>query len=67
MFASAEEAALAYNKMSRKLYGDDGKLNAIKSSRKGEEETPVDLSEIIEVPNTGIKSKRGRKPKNAVQ
>jgi hypothetical protein len=66
MFASAEEAALAYNKMSRKLYGDDGKLNAIKSSRKGEEETPIDLSQVIEVPNTGVKSKRGRKPKNYV-
>ncbi len=30
MFATAEEAALAYNKMSRKLYGDEGKLNIIK-------------------------------------
>lgn len=30
MFATAEEAALAYNKMSRKLYGEEGKLNVIK-------------------------------------
>ena len=30
MFATAEDAALAYNKMSRKLYGDEGKLNIIK-------------------------------------
>lgn len=30
MFATAEEAALAYNKMSREIYGDDGKINVIK-------------------------------------
>lgn len=30
MFATAEEAALAYNKKSRELYGDDGKVNLIK-------------------------------------
>ncbi|MEL6639618.1 MAG: Pathogenesis-related transcriptional factor and ERF protein [Bacteroidota bacterium] len=36
MFATAEEAALAYNKKSRELYGEDGKINII---RKPEEET----------------------------
>lgn len=30
MYATAEEAALAYNQMSRKLYGDNGKINVIK-------------------------------------
>ena len=30
MFATAEEAALAYNKKSRELYGDEGKINVIK-------------------------------------
>ncbi|HKK77800.1 MAG TPA: hypothetical protein VJ953_22170 [Saprospiraceae bacterium] len=34
MYATAEEAALAYNKMSRKLYGDNGKINVLKK-RKG--------------------------------
>lgn len=38
MFATAEEAALAYNKMSRKLYGDDGKINIIKPKGEGEGE-----------------------------
>ncbi len=33
MFATAEEAAMAYNKISRELYGDEGKINII---RKGE-------------------------------
>jgi hypothetical protein len=36
MFATAEEAALAYNKKSRELYGDDGKINVIKP-KKGSE------------------------------
>lgn len=36
MFATAEEAALAYNKKSRELYGDDGKINIIKP-KKGSE------------------------------
>lgn len=36
MFATAEEAALAYNKKSRELYGDDGKINIIKP-KNGEE------------------------------
>jgi len=31
MFSTAEEAALAYNKKSKELYGDDGKLNLVKS------------------------------------
>jgi hypothetical protein len=30
MFDTAEEAALAYNKKSRELYGEDGKINVIK-------------------------------------
>lgn len=34
MYATAEEAALAYNKMSRKLYGDNGKINVIKQKKK---------------------------------
>lgn len=33
MFSTAEEAALAYNKKSRELYGDDGKINVIKPKR----------------------------------
>ena len=33
MFATAEQAAMAYNKISRELYGDEGKINII---RKGE-------------------------------
>jgi len=36
MYPTAEEAALAYNKMSRKLYGDDGKINVIKSRSESE-------------------------------
>lgn len=32
MFATAEEAALAYNKRSKELYGDDGKINIIKKA-----------------------------------
>jgi len=35
MFSTPEEAALAYNKKSRELFGDDGKLNIIK--KPGEE------------------------------
>lgn len=30
MFATAEEAALAYNRKSRELFGEDGKINVIK-------------------------------------
>ena len=30
MFSTAEEAAMAYNKKSVELYGDDGKINIIK-------------------------------------
>jgi len=33
MFATAEEAALAYNKKSRELYGDDGKINVLKPKK----------------------------------
>lgn len=32
MFDTAEEAALAYNKMSKEMYGEDGKLNRMKGS-----------------------------------
>lgn len=38
MFATAEEAALAYNRKSRELYGDDGKLNVIKSRKESDDE-----------------------------
>lgn len=37
MFDTAEEAALAYNKKSRELYGDDGKLNIIKPRKENGE------------------------------
>lgn len=30
MFDTAEEAAMAYNKMSKEMYGEDGKLNRVK-------------------------------------
>lgn len=33
MFDTAEEAALAYNKKSKELYGDEGKINIIKPKR----------------------------------
>ncbi len=36
MFATAEEAALAYNRKSRELYGEDGKINVIKLKREEE-------------------------------
>lgn len=41
MFATAEEAALAYNKKSRELYGEDGKINIIKP-RKGDDDSADD-------------------------
>ncbi|MEN0049340.1 MAG: Pathogenesis-related transcriptional factor and ERF protein [Bacteroidota bacterium] len=34
MYATAEEAALAYNKKSREIYGENGKINVIKSKKK---------------------------------
>ncbi|HMO41148.1 MAG TPA: hypothetical protein PKC76_14890 [Saprospiraceae bacterium] len=34
MFATPEEAALAYNKKSREIYGDDGKINIINPRKK---------------------------------
>lgn len=34
MFATAEEAAMAYNKKSKELYGEDGKINVIKKKKK---------------------------------
>jgi tRNA splicing ligase len=34
MYDTPEEAALAYNKMSKELYGDDGKINVIKKRGK---------------------------------
>ncbi|HMQ59637.1 MAG TPA: hypothetical protein PKE06_03160 [Flavilitoribacter sp.] len=36
MFSTAEEAAIAYNKKSRELYGEEGKINVLKT-KKGEE------------------------------
>ena len=38
MFDTPEEAALAYNKKSKELYGDDGKLNVVKPRKAGEDE-----------------------------
>lgn len=53
MFDTPEEAALAYNKMSKELYGDDGKINVIKKMPK--------------LPSTPRpKSKRGRPRKNSL-
>lgn len=40
MFDTAEEAALAYNRKSRELYGEDGKINIIKTKK-----SQADLSE----------------------
>lgn len=54
MFATPEEAAIAYNNMSRKLYGDDGKLNVIKPRVKGEGEAEAPVNPP---------KKRGRKKK----
>lgn len=34
MYASAEEAALAYNDKSRELFGENGKINVLKQSRR---------------------------------
>lgn len=34
MYGSAEEAALAYNKKSRELFGENGKINVIKQRRR---------------------------------
>jgi len=34
MYKTAEEAAQAYNKMSRELYGDNGKINVIKTKKR---------------------------------
>jgi len=39
MFATAEEAALAYNKKSRELYGEDGKISIIKPRKADEGES----------------------------
>jgi hypothetical protein len=36
MFDTAEEAALAYNKKSKELYGEGGKINIIKPKRNRE-------------------------------
>ncbi|MEZ4992083.1 MAG: hypothetical protein R2824_16795 [Saprospiraceae bacterium] len=38
MFSTAEEAALAYNKKSRELYGDNGKVNVIKAKKENEDD-----------------------------
>lgn len=55
MFSTAEEAALAYNKMSRKLYGEEGKLNVIK---------PKTKEELEKEAKKDPPKKRGRKPKS---
>ena len=56
MFDTAEEAALAYNKKSRELYGEDGKINVIKSTKKKSlEELETKVEEQM-----GKKAKRGR-------
>lgn len=34
MFDTAEEAAAAYNKVSKELFGDDGKINKVKGWNK---------------------------------
>jgi hypothetical protein len=39
MFATAEEAALAYNRKSRELYGEEGKINVIKKTPSHQEES----------------------------
>ncbi len=44
MYPTAEEAALAYNKMSRKLYGDDGKINVIKTRSDSENSSQLESS-----------------------
>jgi len=36
MFSTPEDAALAYNKKSREVYGEDGKQNVIKPKKDGE-------------------------------
>jgi hypothetical protein len=42
MFDTAEEAALAYNKKSKEIYGDKGKLNVLKRQKAdGMEEVPM--------------------------
>ena len=61
MFDTAEEAALAYNKKSRELYGDDGKINTIKTRKKKDLE---ELENKVEA-QMGKKAKRGRKPKSS--
>ncbi|MBK8043014.1 MAG: hypothetical protein KBG02_05155 [Haliscomenobacter sp.] len=53
MFSTAEEAALAYNKMSRKLYGEEGKLNVLKTRK-----SDIDDEQALVIPK-----KRGRKKK----
>lgn len=63
MFPTAEEAALAYNKMSRKLYGDDGKINVVKPLPNGRRLTEEDIELPVIDLSDGPK-KRGRKKKN---
>lgn len=38
MFSTPEEAAMAYNKKSKELFGDEGKLNVLKKTSKKEED-----------------------------
>lgn len=42
MFATPEEAAMAYNKKSKELFGDEGKLNVLKKTSKKKDEDGKD-------------------------
>ena len=42
MFSTPEEAAMAYNKKSRELFGDEGKVNILKKTSKKENEAKED-------------------------
>ena len=55
MYDTPEEAAMAYNKKSKELYGEDGKINVIKKNTK---------SKAVKKKKTP--TKRGRPRKNAV-
>ncbi len=38
MFTTPEEAALAYNKKSKELFGEEGKVNVLKKGMKKEDD-----------------------------
>lgn len=44
MYATAEEAAIAYNKKSRELYGENGKINIIKPKSKRRRASKVEAT-----------------------